>query len=47
MDDEHVVALVEAIDGAHLDAIHVFAADAVIVDDVGHGCSDHIGTRGA
>jgi hypothetical protein len=36
MDDEHVLALVEAIDGANLDAIHVFAADAVLGDDVGH-----------
>ena len=36
MDDEHVLALVEAIHGAHLDAVHVFALDAIIVDDVGH-----------
>jgi hypothetical protein len=36
MDHEHVVALVEAIDGADLDAIHVFALDAIFGDDVGH-----------
>ena len=36
MDDEHVLALVEAIDRANLDAIHVFAADAGFSDDVGH-----------
>ena len=36
VDDEHVLALVEAIDGAHLDAIHVLALDTVLVDDIGH-----------
>src|SRR5262245_46396275 len=36
MDDEHVVALVEAVDGADLDAVHVLALDAVFGDDVGH-----------
>ena len=36
IDDEHVLALVEAIDRADLDAIHVFAADAGFGDDVGH-----------
>jgi uncharacterized protein (DUF1499 family) len=34
MDDEHVLALVEAVDGAHGDAVHGFAANAAIVDDV-------------
>jgi hypothetical protein len=38
MDDEHVLALVEAIHGAHLDAVHGFAANAAIVDDVGQLC---------
>ena len=37
MDDQHVLAFVETIDGAHFDAIHQFAFDAVLVDDVGHG----------
>src|SRR5208282_5505314 len=36
MDDKHVFALVEAIHGAHLDAVHVFAFDAIIIDDIGH-----------
>jgi hypothetical protein len=38
MDDEHVLALVEAIHGAHLDAVPGFAANAAIVDDVGQLC---------
>src|SRR5712691_1902097 len=37
MDDEHVLALVEAIDGAHLHAVQVFALYAVFSDDIGHG----------
>src|SRR5216683_1856880 len=37
MDDEHVLALIEAIDRAHLDAIHQLALDAGFSDDVGHG----------
>jgi hypothetical protein len=36
VDDQHVFALVEAIDGADLDAISIFALDAVFSDDVGH-----------
>ena len=35
MDGEHVLALVEAVHGANLDAVHGFAANAAIVDDVG------------
>ena len=35
VDDQHVLALVEAIHRAHLDAVHRFATNAVIVDDVG------------
>src|SRR5262245_32123242 len=35
MYDEHVLALVEAVHGAHFDAVHGFAANAAIVDDVG------------
>jgi hypothetical protein len=35
MDDEHVLALVEAVHGAHFDAVHDFAANAALVDDVG------------
>src|SRR6516162_858113 len=36
VDDQHVLALVKTIDGANLDAVHVFAFDAIVVDDVGH-----------
>ncbi|GCC47638.1 hypothetical protein chiPu_0031496, partial [Chiloscyllium punctatum] len=36
MDDQHVLALVEAIDGADLDAVGIFTLDAGFSDDVGH-----------
>lgn len=36
MNDEHVLAFVEAIDRANFNAIGVFAFDAGIVDDVSH-----------
>src|SRR5512132_1239449 len=36
MDDEHVLALVEAIDGAYFDAVHELASDTALGDDVGH-----------
>src|ERR1700720_2316729 len=36
VDDQHIFALVEAIHGADFDAVHVFAFDAIVVDDVGH-----------
>src|SRR5882724_10179503 len=36
VNDEHVLALVEAVDRAHLDAVHVLAADAGFSDNVGH-----------
>src|SRR6201982_1842623 len=35
MDHKHVLALVETIHGAHLDAVHDFAANAAVIDDVG------------
>ena len=35
VDDEHVLALVEAIYGAYFDAIQDFTANAALVDDVG------------
>src|SRR5262245_63005782 len=35
MDDKHVLTLVEAIDGANLHAVHQFALDATLVDEVG------------
>ena len=37
IDDQHVLALVEAIHRADLDAVGVFAGDAVVDDDIGHG----------
>src|SRR4051794_20830425 len=36
VDDQHHFALVEAVDGADLDAVHIFAFDAGVGDDVGH-----------
>jgi hypothetical protein len=36
VDYQHVFALVEAIHGADFDAVHVFAFDAIVVDDIGH-----------
>src|SRR5262245_41062707 len=41
MDHEHVGALVKAIDGADLDAVHVLALDAVFGDDVSHRAADY------
>ena len=35
VDDEHVLALVEAVHRSHFDAVHGFAANATLVDDVG------------
>jgi hypothetical protein len=35
VDNEHVRALIEAVHGAHFDAVHGFAANAALVDDVG------------
>jgi len=35
VDDEHVLALLEEVYRAHLDTVHVLAANAAIVDDVG------------
>jgi len=36
VDDEHIRALVKAVDRAHFDAVHVLAFDAVFDNDVGH-----------
>ncbi|CFX25691.1 protein of unknown function [Candidatus Filomicrobium marinum] len=36
IDDEHVLALVEAIDGTDLYAIRVLTLDAIFGDDIGH-----------
>ena len=37
MNDEHVLALIEAIHRADLDAVHILATDASFGNDVGHG----------
>jgi hypothetical protein len=39
MDDEHILPGIEAIHGADFDAIHIFALDAILCDDIGHGRS--------
>src|SRR5690606_3354354 len=36
VDDEHVLALVEAIDRTDLDAVHILALDAIVRDNIGH-----------
>jgi hypothetical protein len=35
MDDEHVVALIEAVHRTHFDAIHDLATNTILVDDIG------------
>ena len=35
VDHKHVLSLVETIHGAYLDAVHGFAANAALIDDVG------------
>jgi hypothetical protein len=37
MDDEHVLAFVEAVHRTHFDAVGIFALNAVVGDDIGHG----------
>jgi hypothetical protein len=46
VNDQHVLALVETIHGANLDAVHVFAFDAIIVDDIGHLLTLNVSFRG-
>ena len=41
VDDEHVLALVEAVHGAHVDAVHDFAANTALVDDEGQLSAFH------
>ena len=36
VNDEHILAFIETIDRTDLDAVHVFALDAVFDDDIGH-----------
>src|SRR5204863_3298816 len=36
VDDEHVLALVEAVDRTHLDAVHQLTFNAAFIDDISH-----------
>src|SRR5258707_2696112 len=44
VDDEHVLALVEAVDGTYLYAVHVLTFDTAFIDDVGHHLLRVVGT---
>src|SRR6185312_13524173 len=50
VNNQEVFALVEAVDGADLDTVHIFATHACVGDDVGHSRSvpaaDMAGTTG-
>jgi hypothetical protein len=46
MDDQHVLADIEAIDRAHFHAIHVLALDASLGHDICHRSSSTQYTRG-
>src|SRR5262249_44034831 len=35
VNDEHVLALIEAVHRTHLDTVHILAANAALIDDVG------------
>jgi len=41
MDYQHILALVETIHGAHLDAVGVFTSDTVVDHDIGHSWARH------
>jgi hypothetical protein len=36
MNNQHVFAFVEAVNRTYFDAIHIFALDAILDDDIGH-----------
>jgi hypothetical protein len=44
VDDEHVLALIEAVDGTYLHAVHVLTFDTALIDDVGHHLLRIVGT---
>ena len=46
MNHQHVFPLVEAIHGADFDTVGVFAGDATVVDDIGHGLSTFLKLSG-
>jgi hypothetical protein len=43
VDDQHIGAFAEAIDGAYIHTIGVFAFDAIFGNDVGHGVMEAVG----
>jgi hypothetical protein len=44
MDDQHVLALVEAVDRTDFNAVHELALDAGVGDDIGHeACPQFLG----
>jgi len=45
MDDQHVLADIEAVDRAHLNAVHVLATNARLCDHVGHAQSPGAAVR--
>jgi hypothetical protein len=36
VDDEHILAFIETVHRTDLDAVHVFALNAALIDDIGH-----------
>jgi hypothetical protein len=36
VDDQHILTLIEAIDGADFNAVHILTLDAIFGDDIGH-----------
>jgi hypothetical protein len=44
LDDEHVLAFVEAVNGTYLHAVHVFTFNIAFIDDVGHHLLRVVGT---
>jgi hypothetical protein len=47
MDDEHILALIEAVDGTHRDTVGGLTLDASLIDDVGHKGTQLVGIPGA
>jgi hypothetical protein len=45
VDDEHVLAFIEAVHRTHFDAVHVLALDAALIDDIGHGIDNFLMCR--
>ena len=47
MDDEHILALIEAVDGTNRDTIGGLTLDASLIDNVGHNRTQPVGIPGA